>query len=139
MKNRTLASIAILGLCGLCISGCKDPGFAYRYSGDIDGENVWFTTGERSSVHNSHTYTLAVKKSNGKVIEYVSNLGNDLVLEAVNVVEEGEVRTYNKVIPDQKPVVEQAQKDFNDYLKKILEAKAKEQKEKLAQGLEDIK
>lgn len=59
----------------------------------------------------------------GKSILYYDSFGNDLVIESVEVIENGYPRVFYNHNEIEKPVVDEAQKQFNNYMKKINDPK----------------
>lgn len=99
----------------------------YHFEGKIGDEEVKFYEGRISSMN-----YLRVKKKNGIEIEYKGRTYNDLKLEYVNITKNGKTTAYWINDETGKPILEEAQKQFDSYLSQIKEAKIKE-------GLENLK
>ena len=131
MKNLTenLRKGAIPGLPALTLAACDN--FDYqRYDLIIDGEQVKMYFSKYSND------TLEVKRKDGTIVRYIDSRHNESPnkkndVNYITVTKNGVEKRYTKNAIGRK-VVEEAQKQFNDYLSKILEKKQQE-------GLEAIK
>ena len=130
--KKGLAKIALLGTLALASAGCSTQNSKYNFNGKIGNDLVSFENG--LNLLRSHVFqnNLIVTKPEGTVIKYTDFTGDDLKLDEVEITKNGVTRTYSPTNDIDKPVVDSAQVQFNDYLKKIRETKIK-------QGLEDLK
>jgi hypothetical protein len=117
-----LKNILATGLIMGSLAGCSDS--EYHYNGKIGEEQVIFY--EKDYGDNF----LEVARENGTIIKYVDNKSDDFKLEYVEITKSGVTTRYGKDAVG-KVVLEEAQKQFDNYLKQILETKK-------VQGLEDI-
>lgn len=129
MKGRkSLRNILFAMTLPFVMSGCGSKYDEFCYDEKIGEEEVKF-------IHYSipfHHNQLNVARTDGTKIEYVDKKDNDLKLEYIIVEKNGEWTKYPKNSAFGKEVVEEGQKQFDDYLAKILEIKK-------VKGLEDIK
>ena len=125
---KTLNKILCVGAAALTLllGGCDRT--IYNYKGMINGEQIKF---EGTKSIGTGLNVLLVRRTDGRVIEYLDNQNNNLKLENVNVIVDGNT-TYYKMDKIGRPIIEEAQKQFDSYLGKIKE-------EKIKQGLESIK
>lgn len=133
--KKGLTTIALLGTLALASAGCKTHP-EYNFNGKIENESVEFESS--SSIFHPYggdyiSYNhLTVKKSDGTIIKYLDDYNSDLILEEVDITKNGKTTEYFSRDKFQKPVVDSAQVQFKDYLKKIGETKTQ-------QGLKDLK
>ncbi len=130
--KKGLAKIVLLGTLALASAGCSTRNSEYNFNGKIGKDSVSFEGSVdvfRSSIYQNN---LTVTKPDGTVIKYRDFIGDDLKLEEVDITKNGKTTEYFSSDKFQKPIVDSAQVQFNDYLKKIGETKTK-------QGLEDLK
>ena len=109
----------VLGLAGIVslTNGCssKSP---YAFNGEIDGEYIrYFGTGNLT----------VIKKDENKVIKYIDNdsFWNGALDKKLEAVEITENKKTEKFRDDEagREVIKEAQKQFDNYLNKILEYK----------------
>ena len=124
--KKTLTNMAGVGVLALSLIGCGQP--EYRYDGKIGEEKVKYY--DFDLFNNQHI--LEVTKSNGTFVKYrcQSICGYNNVQDVV-IAKDGIVTGYEK---DEigTLVVKEGQKQYDNYLAKIIETKTKK-------GLEDIK
>ena len=140
--RKTLTSIVLAGALALGAVGCSDKdhsqyGYGYVYGGKIGEDQVTFTQESRFLSENSNF--LIVTKPDGRVIKYLDLVRNDLMLEYVQITANGITTNYTVNDEVGKPILEEAQKQFEVYLEKIDEAKAQKIKRRINQGLENLK
>ena len=126
MKSRTIGALAFSS--ALLLSGCGNEWYSiYNYDGKIDNDNVEFV--RRFWLLAKDELDLTVEKPDGRVINYYGD-GKRLKLHKVSITQDDVTKSYrnNEV---GKLVLEKAQKQFDDYLAKILEIKQNE-------GLENL-
>lgn len=112
--KKILASIILAGTFTIGVAGCTNYNHReYWFEDKLEGEQVYFYEAGNGSVN-----VLKVTKPDGRIITYYDKEHDDLKLEAVTIQVEKEWDTYTKG-----PVLEEAQKQFDDYLKKIFDYK----------------
>lgn len=126
------------------IYGCGPDYEKHHFHGEIEGEIVEFK--ERCYGRGHFIYVLNVKKEDGREISYKDYLKGDLKIEYVTIKKHDltfEYYIHNNV---GSVVVEEAQKQFDDYLIKIgklkkedSEREIKEKEKKINEALELIK
>jgi len=119
MKAKNLALILVTGI---SLAGCGF-GKIYYYEGKIGNESI-ITSNNRTNIFN-----LYVTKEDGRKIDYYDFIRNGK-LDSVTITKGKESQTYTEDIIG-KEALQVAQKQYTDYLAKILEIKKK-------QALEDI-
>ena len=115
LKRASLAGM--IGASGIGITGCSSQSYKYKFDRDIDGERVIFNPS------NFMTYNvLQVKKSDGRTIEYFVRSNNSDIVDRLNIITNSWTKTY---MDDEigKPVIAEAKKQYNNYLRRILEEK----------------
>ncbi len=119
-----LQRILGIGAIALGLIGCRDS-FPYEYDGVIGNNQVAFI-GKKFSPLDDTNRLIAVK-SDGRMIVYEDKFGNDLKLDLAEVTKDGQTTEYlfyktpyNKI---DKPVLEELQRQFDNYLKQIKEIK----------------
>ena len=129
--RKTLTSIVSAGVLVLGSSGCFYAGHTdYDFDGKILEEEIKFWK-SLPLVMGNKTHTLRVKRPSGVVIKYVDNEGLDLKVDYIEIKRDATTTIYRRDIAGSE-VLEEAQRQFKDYLSKILEAKR-------AKGLTDLK
>jgi hypothetical protein len=120
--KKTLISLVLTGALAGGIAGCGENRDYLQYDGEIGEDHVSFTTSGYYIGYPENT--LKVIKPDGRVIRYLDKVGNDLKLESVEITE----KETNKYTADEigKPILEEAQKQFDLCLQKIKEKKLKE-------------
>jgi len=121
--KRTLTGIALAGAFAIGGLSCGSHN-EYDYSGKFKGEQIYFS----SSLFVNY---LTVIRADGTRINYMDDVGNDLKLGCVSIIPKDKNMTFYRNDKVGQKVLEEAQKQFDDYLAKILE-------EKQRKGLEDI-
>ena len=121
--TKTLAGI-LLGATLLTLNGCKPNKNQYIFGGKIKEEQVNFY--RKKQFLSSKANILVVTKNNETTIKYVDNYGGNLKLDWVEITSGDTTKIYDEYTDFGKPVIEKAQGQFDDYLKKILEVKAQE-------------
>ena len=134
--RKTLTSIVLAGALALGAVGCSKDRSRYVYGGKIGEDQVTFTQESRFLSENSNF--LIVTKPDGRVIKYLDLVRNDLMLEYVQITANGITTNYTVNDEVGKPILEEAQKQFDAYLEKIDEAKAQKIKRRINQGLENL-
>ena len=117
------------GILSLSLAGCYSKFSQYNYDGMIGDEKV--TCGEQT-LNPDGGLTLLVKKRNGNEIAYYDSSKSDLKIEEIGTNRKGGPfvkYTLNDEVG--RAVIEEGQKQFDAYLKKILEIRIK-------QGLNDL-
>jgi len=110
-----LTGVALAGALSLSTIGCwQSP--EYHFEGEIDGEQVHFYEDICGCNY------LEVTKEDGSFVEYQA-IHEDFQLDYVHITVDENTTKYNT---DSKnaavaPIMEQAQKEYNEYLAKILE------------------
>ena len=134
--RKTLTSIVLAGALALGTAGCSEDRSRYVYGGKIGEDRVTFT--QESHFLDENSNILTVTKPNGRVIKYTDRVRDDLKLEYVQITDKGIITTYTVNDEVGKPILEEAQKQFEVYLEKIDEAKAQKIKRRINQGLENL-
>jgi len=139
--KQTLTSIVLAGALALGTVGCNIDYHLdhsqYTYDGKIGEDKVTFTETECFAAEDDNILTIT--KPDGRVIKYVDRLKEDLKLEYVQITANGQTTKYTADDEVGKSILKEAQKQFDVYLQKIDEAKAQERKERINQGLENLK
>lgn len=119
--QRTLcigAGIISLGLLGSCSDYSK-----YNFDGRIGEDRVKFESVNDYGIFLENDLTVGDK--DGKVTKYLDNFGEDLILDEVQVVKNGETTHYFDSFLNRKKM-DKFQEEFDNYLKEILKAKSEE-------------
>ena len=130
--RKTLTSIVLAGALALSTAGCSNrvDHSQYKYDGKIGEDQVTFT--EKSYGFSVDDNILTVTKSDGRVIKYVDSKGEDLKLEYVEISKNGQTTKYTADDEIGKPILGEAQKQFDAYIQQIKEIRTN-------QGLENLK
>ncbi|MBU1203686.1 MAG: hypothetical protein KKG60_01310 [Nanoarchaeota archaeon] len=154
--RKTLTSMVLVGVLALGISGCRKDHSQYKYDGKIGEDQVIFREKSYLGI-SSDDNILRVIKPDGRIIEYKDRLRDDLKLESVEITKDGQTTTYYLDDEIGKPILKEAQKQFDNYLQQIRieaqkqldyqqqikEAKLDYQQQtkeaKIKKGLEDLK
>jgi len=135
MKTKTLAKIVLAGTLVLGSAGCSNNQ-KYDFKGKIGEDSAEFESGitllPNLFSKNCYSNALTITKPNGKVVKYIDDFNGDLKVDKVEITENGTTKEYSIKEQFQKPIVDSAQVQFNDYLKKIKEIK-------IRQGLNSLK
>ena len=126
--KRTIGVLVLAGT--LALSGCSKDHSQYRYDDKIGEDHVTFT--EEKFTIGADDNILTVRKPDGRTIKYIDRRGENLKLEGVEFTNDGETTRYTANDEVGKPILEEAQKQFDVYLERILEIKTE-------QGLENLK
>jgi hypothetical protein len=126
---KTLSKLLCIG--ALALTGCGANQSQYNYDGYLDEDRVEFKQ-NKYDLFMSPDNILTITKKDGKIIRYQDMVGNNLKIETVVITKDDQRRMYEKRNADGKQVVIEGQKQFDAYLKKILETKIKE-------GLDNLK
>ena len=130
MKNRKNLTLAgLVGVLALGSAGCGAINSQTSYDGEIGEDHVTFTRQEY--IFTSDNF-LTVTKADGRVIVYVDDLNDDLRLEYVEITTDGQTTKYTAKDEVGMPILEEAQNQFDDYLRLIIEIRTNE-------GLENLK
>lgn len=140
--NRRLRNLyvglVLPGALALSIAGCT-KGLSYHYhskynyKGNIEKDKVEFKAKvDASNILGQHDNRMTVTKPDGRVITYYDWWNNDLKLDGVKITKPDGQETMFEDNDVGKPVLEEAQKQFNSYLEQIKEIKSN-------QGLGDLK
>ena len=132
--NKTLQSIVFSGILALGAIGCNTPDRSvYEFNDKIGDEWVHFHS--QNSFFGTKNNILTITSLDGKKRRYVDDVENDLVLEYVQIIENGKIQKYDFTLsfPDDltKEVNIVAQSQFNYYLRLITETKTSNALEKL--------
>ncbi|MEK6940466.1 MAG: hypothetical protein AABW49_01030 [Nanoarchaeota archaeon] len=125
--RRTLTHILLGGALALGTTGCSKSMY------HIGDDEVIFAT------YLGGINTLTVTKPDGRVIRYVDRLKNDLNLEAVEITVGGNTRRYTANNEVGRPVLEEAQRQFDAYLHQIKKARFQSIQDSIDQALENLK
>ncbi len=104
----------------------------YHFNGTIGDEKVRFFEYDFDSTH-----ILQVTRPDGTLVEYIDNMGDDFKLDVLNFKKGNSITRYHRLKSNEEPDItrqptfEEAQRQFDAYLKRILEVKT-------AQGLANI-
>ena len=117
--KRILTSIVLGGALVLGTVGCiKDNDHSqYLYDGKIGKDYVKFS--ERFSEGKDDMNILTVTKQNGKIITYMDQYRDNLIIEKVKITQDGKTKKYTMENEVGKPIMIKAQKQFNDYCHKL--------------------
>lgn len=136
--KKSLTSIVLAGALALSTVACgRIDHSQYKYDGKIGEDQVRFT--EIYQLFAEDDNILTVTKSDGRKITYIDSLKEDLKLEGVIIIKNGQITTYTADDEVGKPVLEEAQKQFDAYMQKIEKAKTQEKNERINQGLKNLK
>lgn len=139
--RKTLTGIVLAGALALGSTGCGGKDYSmYCYNGKIGEDQVTFT--QRRYIYLPSDNILTVTKPDGRIIKYGDKFKDDLKLDYVQITKGGLTTEYTH---DEigKPVLEEAQKQFDIYLQKIKETKIRDaqkiKENKIREGLENLK
>lgn len=123
--GRTALTLGLAGVLATSAIGCgfghKDyTNPEYDFNRNIGNERVNFY--EQDSGKKNY---LEVTGSNGIVIRFVDDKGNDLKLERIEITQNGKTETFRD-IDVQKRAYEEGQRKFNNYLTQIAKIKEEE-------------
>lgn len=121
----------------LIFGSCSKDHSQYKYKGKIGEDQVTFKEIRLLIVSDNNILTST--KPDGREIKYMDMWGEDLKLEYVEITRNGQTTKYTADDEVGKPVLEEAQKQFDYYLQKIDEAKTQEKNDRINQGLENLK
>ena len=127
MKGRTIGALVLTGV--LALGGCKDYS-QYNYNGKINEDHVTFIS--KFDVGGKNNNILLVTKPDGRVIKYDDSTKGDLILESVKITKNTQSQIYTSWDEFGTIILEEAQKQFDNYLQQIKEIK-------INQGLENLK
>jgi hypothetical protein len=131
MKNtQGLAAVVLAGT--MMLAGCKENNtnnLQYAFEGTIDEEKVSFICSQDDFIGPYKIYrnSLLVVKKDGTEISYMDHHKNDLLIERISIKPEKNYETYSYDKPEDKTVMDLAQKSFSDYLAKIKVVKKEKQ------------
>lgn len=129
--KKILTTIVLAGALALSGAGCRKDYPQYHYNGKIGEDNITFFE-LRTDYGLAGQNILIVKKSDGRIISYIDKLKEDLKLESVDIAKGSKRISYTAKDKVGKQILEEAQKQFDSYLKQIIDLK-------LNQGLENLK
>ena len=109
--------------------GCRGDLSGYTYQGQINGNQVAFR--QDRGFAGETINTLTVKKADGRVITYTDSGGGDLELNFVEITKDKQITRYHSNNEVEEEIMREAQKQFDDYLKRIKEIKT-------TQGLREL-
>lgn len=112
-----LITISAAGIFGL--TGCGADNKSYHFDDKLDGEHVQFYEKGPAGEYNF----LKVIKPDGREILYKDVNDNDLKIDYVNIRIGNKTETYSSSIEVDKPIIEKAQRQFDDYLQRIWDYK----------------
>lgn len=118
-RRNFLKKIGLAGVVGLGISGCGDDE-KYHFNGIIDGEQIKFY--ERGI---AAEYLEVIRKDGTKILYYNVGCGK-IKPDYLIITKDGKGMRYSINDEIGKPILEEAQKQYEDYLEKILKYKKKE-------------
>jgi len=128
-----LAKLALIPIIAGSSGSCKYvPRHEYEYAGKIGNDSVQFShdfywKGKSNIQYNENK--LVVKKEDGRHITYIDKEKNNLKIESVEIITlNGKEHCYYMGGIIGESIVKEAQKQFDEYLDKILIEKCKEQK-----------
>lgn len=124
-----IASVTVLGI----LTGCGPDNPEYNFSGKIGDEYVKFY--ERGDM-GQFNY-LEVVRPDGKKLVYRDISFNDLKIEELEIITEEQSRTFDK--KNYPEVIAEAQKRFDEYLRKIKGIKPKLKEMEKEEALEILK
>ena len=127
--RKTLTSIVLAGALALGVTGCRNNS-EYIYNGKIGEDQV--TLIEKPHFFISDENLLTITKSDGRVIKYIDISNSDLKLEYVEITADGQTTRYIKSDEVGKPILGEAQKQFDVYIQQIKEIR-------IYQGLDSLK
>jgi len=128
--KKTLTAIVLVGALALGSAGCSKDHSQYKYDGKIGEDKVTFM--EKGYFLVADDNIITVTKADGRVIKYVDRKRDDLQLEYVKITKNGQTTKYTADDEVGKPILEEAQKQFDDYIQQIKETR-------INQGLENLK
>ena len=111
------------GVLALGLTGCSRDYLQYEYNGQIGEELVKFESKDDLGLFCENTLT--VVKADGKVITYMDYIFGDLKLEELQIIDNGRKIIYTDNFSGIKKINE-AQKEFDNYLGSILKIKKEE-------------
>ena len=126
-----LGKIVFASTVGLGLLGCNSNP-EYYFDAKIGDEKIRFTESLEILSSPYYKHYLEVTKPDGRIIKYVADIHGNLKINYVEITTQGITKKYSFNTPYGKEVVETAQKQFDEYLKKILEIKKQE-------GLKNLK
>nr|MBI4156242.1 hypothetical protein [Candidatus Woesearchaeota archaeon] len=146
--NKTLRNIVLASALALGSTGCGVDQSRYNYDGKIGEDNVIFKDGNFPSLTDNNVLT--VTKPDGRFISYVTSFGGDLTLRYVLIKKNDHTTQYTRHNDVGKLVLDEAQKQFDKYLKIILRIKQQDsdrvkqeqqmlKQEEINEALEDLK
>jgi len=118
--KRNLGQILLASTIGFGLVGCSNPD--YHFYGKIADDKVRFY---QSGTFGEENY-IEVTKPNEIIVTYMDISGSDFKLDAVKITTNNETKMYWRGVEDGDKIVKKFQKQFDDYLKKILEVKKQE-------------
>ncbi|MBU2104196.1 MAG: hypothetical protein KKF67_00255 [Nanoarchaeota archaeon] len=128
--RRRLTSIVLVGALTLGTAMCGVDNSQYKYSGQIGEDQVTFEDQEGSFGLIDDNILTAIKPD-GRIIKYVDKT-DDLKLEYVEITAKNQTTKYTANDEVGKPILEEAQKQFDAYMQHIKETRTN-------QGLENLK
>lgn len=129
MKKSSL--ISLVGALTVGIGGCdSSPHYPYQYQGKIGEDKVM--SEKLSYWGSSPHHFLKITKPDGRIITYVDSWGNDFKLDYVEITVDDKTQVYRATNKVGKPVIDEAQKQFDRWLQTIEETKVNE-------GLKNLK
>ena len=125
--KRNLGKIVLASTVGLGLVGCSNP--EYHFDGMLGEDKVKFY---EIGFLKDDDYLEVIKPDGRKIVyEVINDLFTNHII-SVEITSQGVTKRYEVGRKDTKEIVEVAQKQFDEYLKKILETKKQE-------GLKNLK
>jgi len=131
-RRNFLKRAGLVGVVGIGFNGCgKDD--KYHFNGEIDGEKIRFFEEKLGSNY------LEVIKLDGRKITYGDTDFSPDYINYLIITKDGETKEYFSYDEIGKPIIKEAQEQYEGYLKKILEEKERIKQEKIQEGLDLIR
>ena len=120
LKNLLLIS-GIAGIIGSCaVNKSAEVSVTSVYNTKINEDSIKFI---KDFTKKNIVNIIEVKKPNNKIIIYRDDMNSDYIIESIEVIENGNSRFFHNSSKIEKPVVDEAQKQFDQYLQKINDPK----------------
>ena len=120
--GKIITSVVLAGALVFGVGGCSRSHSQYRHNGNIGDEHVRFSETFRMAGLRCDINTLTVTKPDGKIVEYIDSDRDDLRVEYVKITKDDLTATYNANNEVGRQILEEAQVQFDEYLRRIEEA-----------------